>query len=53
MELGIIKLDSIPELSCLQLHLHQQAPVIVVHLGEHRSWRAPTGLLDDVLDDGR
>jgi hypothetical protein len=29
--------DRILELSCLQLHLHQQAPVVVVRLGEHRS----------------
>jgi hypothetical protein len=53
MKLGVTKLDNIPELSCLQLHLHQQAPVIVVRLGEHRPWRAPIGLLDDALDDGR
>jgi hypothetical protein len=53
MELDVAELDSILELSCLQLQLHQQAPVVVVRLGEHRSWRAPTGLLDDALDDGR
>jgi hypothetical protein len=45
--------DSITELSCLQFYLHQQALVGVVCLGEHRPWSAPTGLLDDVLDDGR
>jgi hypothetical protein len=53
MELGIVKFDNILELLCLQLHLHQHAPIVVVHLGEHWSWRAPIGLLDDALDDGR
>jgi hypothetical protein len=53
MELDVTELDGIPELSCLQLHLHQQAPIIIVHLGEHRPWRAPTELLDDGLDDRR
>jgi hypothetical protein len=49
----LMELDSILELSCLQLHLHRQAPVVVVHLGEHQPWRAPTRLLDDALDDER
>jgi hypothetical protein len=53
IELDVAKLDSILELSCLQLHLHQQAPVVVIHLGEHWPWRAHTRLLDDALDDGR
>jgi hypothetical protein len=53
MEFGVVELDSIPELSCLQLHLHQQALIVVVCLGEHRPWHAPNGLLDDALDDGR
>jgi hypothetical protein len=37
MELGVAELDSISKLSCLQLHLHQPAPVVVFRLGEHRS----------------
>jgi hypothetical protein len=53
MELSVVELDIIPKLSCLQLNLHQQAPVVVVCLSEHRPWRAPTKLLVDTLDDGQ
>jgi hypothetical protein len=53
MELGVAELDNVPELSYLQLHIHQQAPIIVVRVGEHQPWCAPTGLLDDALDNGR
>jgi hypothetical protein len=41
MELGVTELDSILELSCLQLHLHEQTLVVEVCLGEHWPWRAP------------
>jgi hypothetical protein len=51
MELDVAELDGLPELSHLQLHLHEQTLVIVVRVGEHRPRRAPTGLLDDALDN--
>jgi hypothetical protein len=41
--------DRLPELPRLQLHLHEEAPFVVVALGEHQPRRASPGVAVDSL----
>lgn len=42
-----------PHFPCLHLHLHHQAPFVVVHLREQGQQHTPNNLLDHGLDDRR
>jgi hypothetical protein len=40
-----------PQISCLQHHLHEHHPVMVVGLGKSRECPTAVGLLRDTVDD--
>jgi hypothetical protein len=51
VELRIVVLDSVLEMACPHLQLHEQWPFVVVHHYQLRPVAGATGLPDDTLDD--